>query len=214
MKNHLPEHPTPKSENIIWHESSITRSSRAHQRKHKSIVLWFTGLSGSGKSTLANAVNSALFQNGLATYVLDGDNIRHGLCKDLGFSDSDRTENIRRIGEVSKLFLDAGIIVLTAFVSPFRADRETARKLVDESDFLEIYCAANLDICEERDTKGLYAKARAGEIKDFTGISSPYEEPRKPDLKIETGLESVEDCVEIVLKKLIELKIFAEVKSF
>ena len=197
----------PKGTNIVWHEASVDRKSRAQQRGHRSAILWFTGLSGSGKSTLANAVNAALFEQGLATYVLDGDNIRHSLCKDLGFSDSDREENIRRIGEVAKLFLDAGVIVLTAFVSPFRADRDKARKLVDVDDFIEIHCAADLSICEERDTKGLYAKARAGEIKDFTGISSPYEDPASPELKINTGEKSLDSCVEIVLKTLLDRKV-------
>lgn len=197
----------PKGTNIVWHEASVDRQSRAQQRGHRSAILWFTGLSGSGKSTLANAVNAALFEQGLATYVLDGDNIRHSLCKDLGFSDSDREENIRRIGEVAKLFLDAGVIVLTAFVSPFRADRDKARKLVDVDDFIEIHCAADLSICEERDTKGLYAKARAGEIKDFTGISSPYEDPASPELKINTGEQNLETCVEIVLKTLLDRKV-------
>ena len=197
----------PKGTNIVWHEASVDRQSRAQQRGHRSAILWFTGLSGSGKSTLANAVNAALFEQGLATYVLDGDNIRHSLCKDLGFSDSDREENIRRIGEVAKLFLDAGVIVLTAFVSPFRADRDKARKLVDVDDFIEIHCAADLTICEERDTKGLYAKARAGEIKDFTGISSPYEDPASPELKINTGEQSLDRCVEIVLKTLLDRKV-------
>ena len=197
----------PKGTNIVWHEASVDRQSRAQQRGHRSAILWFTGLSGSGKSTLANAVNAALFEQGLATYVLDGDNIRHSLCKDLGFSDSDREENIRRIGEVAKLFLDAGVIVLTAFVSPFRADRDKARKLVDVDDFIEIHCAADLTICEERDTKGLYAKARAGEIKDFTGISSPYEDPASPELKINTGEQNLETCVEIVLKTLLDRKV-------
>ena len=197
----------PKGTNIVWHEASVDRQSRAQQRGHRSAILWFTGLSGSGKSTLANAVNAALFEQGLATYVLDGDNIRHSLCKDLGFSDSDREENIRRIGEVAKLFLDAGVIVLTAFVSPFRADRDKARKLVDVDDFIEIHCAADLSICEERDTKGLYAKARAGEIKDFTGISSPYEDPASPELKINTGEQNLETCVEIVLKSLLDRKV-------
>ena len=150
------------STNIAWHEASVGRDERSKQRGHRSAILWFTGLSGSGKSTLANAVNAALFERGLATYVLDGDNIRHGLCKDLGFSDADREENIRRIGEVAKLFLDAGMIVLTAFVSPFRADRDKARGLVEDGDFLEVFCAADLDVCESRDPKGLYAKARAG----------------------------------------------------
>jgi adenylylsulfate kinase len=159
-------------------------------------------LSGAGKSTLANAVNSALFEQGLACYVLDGDNVRHGLCSDLGFSDGDREENIRRIGEVAKLFLDAGVVVLTAFVSPFRADRHRARALVEEGDFIEIHCAADLNVCEERDTKGLYAKARSGEIKEFTGISSPYEEPEQPELRIDTGHQSLDDCVSQVLAHL------------
>ncbi len=198
---------TSKATNIVWHHASVTRHARAQQREHKSGILWFTGLSGSGKSTLANAVNAALFERGLSTYVLDGDNIRHGLCKDLGFSDADREENIRRIGEVSKLFLDAGVIVLTAFVSPFRDDRAKARDLVDQGDFIEIYCAADLNVCEDRDTKGLYAKARAGEIKDFTGISSPYEEPESPEISINTGVIELNECVEIVVSKLIDLRI-------
>ena len=167
-----------------------------------SAILWFTGLSGAGKSTLANAVNSALFEQGLACYVLDGDNVRHGLCSDLGFSDADREENIRRIGEVAKLFLDAGVVVLTAFVSPFRADRARARALVEPGDFIEIHCAADLEVCEERDTKGLYAKARAGVIKEFTGISSPYEAPEQPELLIDTGRQSLESCVLQVLAHL------------
>ncbi len=201
---------TPKSTNIVWHDSSINRDARSLQRGHKSVILWFTGLSGSGKSTLANAVNAALFAKGVATYVLDGDNIRHGLCRDLGFSDSDREENIRRIGEVAKLFLDAGVIVLTAFVSPFRADREKARALVPEGDFIEIYCAASLTVCEGRDTKGLYAKARSGQIKEFTGISSPYEEPDSPELKIETGSQDLQTSTQLVMNKLIELDLVSE----
>jgi len=192
------------STNIAWHHASVDRAARAEQRGHRSAILWFTGLSGSGKSTLANAVNQALFERGLACYVLDGDNIRHGLCKDLGFSDADREENIRRIGEVSKLFLDAGVVVLTAFVSPFKADRDRARSLVENGDFVEIHCAADLSVCEERDTKGLYAKARAGEIKEFTGISSPYEAPEKPELRVDTGSQSLEACVELVIKHLRE----------
>ena len=190
------------STNIAWHHASVDRAARAEQRGHRSAILWFTGLSGSGKSTLANAVNQALFERGLACYVLDGDNIRHGLCKDLGFSDADREENIRRIGEVSKLFLDAGVVVLTAFVSPFKADRDRARALVAAGDFVEIHCAANLAVCEERDTKGLYAKARAGEIKEFTGISSPYEAPEAPELKVDTGSQTLEQSVEQVLAYL------------
>ena len=192
----------PVATNIVWHHSTVTRAARAHQRGHRSAILWFTGLSGAGKSTLANAVNSALFEQGLACYVLDGDNVRHGLCSDLGFSDGDREENIRRIGEVAKLFLDAGVVVLTAFVSPFRADRHRARALVEEGDFIEIHCAADLNVCEERDTKGLYAKARSGEIKEFTGISSPYEEPEQPELRIDTGHQSLDNCVSQVLAHL------------
>jgi len=192
------------STNIAWHHASVDRAARAEQRGHRSAILWFTGLSGSGKSTLANAVNQALFERGLACYVLDGDNIRHGLCKDLGFSDADREENIRRIGEVSKLFLDAGVVVLTAFVSPFKADRDRARALVEGGDFVEIHCSADLSVCEERDTKGLYAKARAGEIKEFTGISSPYEAPENPELRVDTGSQSLEACVEVVINHLRE----------
>ena len=195
---------TPKATNLVWHEASVDRQARASQRGHSSSILWFTGLSGSGKSTLANAVNAALFERGLATYVLDGDNIRHGLCKDLGFSDADREENIRRIGEVAKLFLDAGVIVLTAFVSPFRADRDKARALVADGDFLEIHCAADLAVCESRDPKGLYAKARAGQIKEFTGISSPYEAPEKPELCLDTGAQNLEQCVAAVINLLEE----------
>ncbi|NDG74904.1 MAG: adenylyl-sulfate kinase [Synechococcaceae bacterium WB8_1B_136] len=191
------------STNIAWHHTSVDRDARAQQRGHRSAILWFTGLSGAGKSTLANAVNSALFEQGLSCYVLDGDNVRHGLCADLGFSDADREENIRRIGEVAKLFLDAGVVVLTAFVSPFRADRRRARALVEAGDFIEIHCAADLTVCEQRDTKGLYAKARAGEIKDFTGISSPYEMPEHPELRVDTGSQSLEESVQQVLTYLI-----------
>jgi adenylylsulfate kinase len=191
-----------KSSNIVWHQASVDRTRQAERQGHNSAILWFTGLSGSGKSTLANAVNAELFARGLSSYVLDGDNIRHGLCKDLGFSDHDREENIRRIGEVAKLFLDAGVIVLTAFVSPFRADRDKARALVQAGDFIEIHCAADLQACESRDPKGLYAKARAGEIKEFTGISSPYEAPEAPELRVETGALSLEQCVGLVIREL------------
>jgi adenylylsulfate kinase len=190
------------STNIAWHQAAVTRDERAQQRGHRSAILWFTGLSGAGKSTLANAVNAALFERGLACYVLDGDNIRHGLCKDLGFSDADREENIRRIGEVAKLFVDAGVVALTAFVSPFKADRDKVRALVPAGDFIEIHCAADLGVCEQRDTKGLYAKARAGEIKEFTGISSPYEAPEAPELKVDTGSQSLEESVSQVLTYL------------
>ena len=196
-----------QAKNIVWHQASVNREAISKKLGHKSTIIWFTGLSGSGKSTLANAVNLALFNRGCSCYVLDGDNIRHGLCHDLGFSDSDREENIRRISEVAKLFLDAGVIVLTAFVSPFRVDRDKARALVKENDFVEIHCAASISACEARDPKGLYAKARAGSIKEFTGISSPYEEPLKPEIRVDTGNISLEDCVEIVLSKLIELEL-------
>ena len=188
--------------NIVWHDTSIGRQERASKQKHQSAILWFTGLSGSGKSTLANAVNSSLFEKGYNTYVLDGDNVRHGLCKDLGFSESDRSENIRRIGEVAKLFIDAGVIVLTAFVSPFKADRERARLLVRKEDFIEIHCSANLEVCESRDPKGLYAKARDGKIKDFTGISSPYELPESPELIIDTDKLNIGESTEIIVRAL------------
>ena len=192
------------STNIAWHHSAVTREARAERRGHRSAILWFTGLSGSGKSTLANAVNQALFERGLACYVLDGDNIRHGLCKDLGFSDADREENIRRIGEVSKLFLDAGVVVLTAFVSPFRADRDRARALVEPGDFIEIHCAADLAVCEERDTKGLYAKARAGQIPEFTGISSPYEAPEQPSCTLDASHAPLDELVHTLIRILDE----------
>jgi len=193
------------SNNIVWHPATVTNADRAKLNGHRSAVLWFTGLSGSGKSTLANAVSQHLHQRRVHTYVLDGDNIRHGLCKDLGFGDSDRVENIRRIGEVAKLFADAGLITLTAFVSPFRSDRLRVRSLVESmgtSYFIEIYCATNLAICEERDSKGLYRKARLGEIAHFTGISSPYEEPETPELILNSGTETVETCSLQVIRYL------------
>ncbi len=192
------------SKNIVWHDTSITRQEREALNGHKSAILWFTGLSGAGKSTLANAVEDALHNMGTRTYVLDGDNIRHGLCKDMGFSDADRKENIRRIGEVSKLFVDAGTVALTAFISPFRSDRDAVRELVPEGDFIEIYCKCSLDVCEERDPKGLYKKARAGEIPEFTGISSPYEEPLNPEITVETDKQSLGESVEQVIDVLRE----------
>tara|TARA_Y100001968_G_scaffold328973_1_gene377257 strand:+ start:9532 stop:10152 length:621 start_codon:yes stop_codon:yes gene_type:complete len=173
--------------NIKWHDLTIDRARLEKMRGHKGMVIWFTGLSGSGKSTLANALNESLHLQGLSTFILDGDNIRHGLCKDLGFSDKDREENIRRIGEVANLFMNAGIITITAFVSPFKKDREKVKNIIGPSDFIEIYCSANLDVCEARDTKGLYKKARLGKIKEFTGISSPYEIPPDPNIIVETG---------------------------
>ena len=198
---------TSNTKNIVWHNASVSRSQLSQKREHQSAIIWFTGLSGSGKSTLANAVNLALFHREVSSYVLDGDNVRHGLCKDLGFSNVDRQENIRRIGEVSKLFLDAGIIVLTAFVSPFREDRQIARQLVEKGEFIEVYCSADLQICESRDTKGLYAQARQGKIKDFTGISSPYEAPEKPELVVQTGVDNLDTCVNQVLDNLLQMNI-------
>lgn len=193
-----------QSSNTVWHHSTVTRVRREQQNGHKSVILWFTGLSGAGKSTLAHAVEERLYQLGCRTFVLDGDNVRHGLCGDLGFTDQDRQENIRRIAELAKLMLEAGTIALTAFISPFRAERNLARKLVPHGDFIEIYCSCDLSICEERDVKGLYKKARQGEIKHFTGISSPYEIPEKPELKVDTGKYSLEECVEQVLALLRE----------
>jgi len=166
-----------QSSNTLWHHAVIQREHRQQQNGHRSAILWFTGLSGAGKSTLAHAVEERLHQLGCRTYVLDGDNVRHGLCGDLGFSAADRTENIRRIGEVAKLMIDAGVIALTAFISPFRADRERVRGMVMHGEFIEIYCHCPVEVCETRDVKGLYQRARAGEVKDFTGISSPYEAP-------------------------------------
>ena len=195
-----------RKKNIKWHESSISRQNLESLRGHKGMVLWFTGLSGSGKSTLANALNETLHAKKISTYLLDGDNIRHGLCKDLGFSDKDREENIRRIGEVSNLFMNAGIVTITAFVSPFKSDREKVRNIIGK-DFIEIFCAASLDICEKRDTKGLYKKARSGEIKDFTGISSPYEIPSDPEIIVETGSLDLRNSVNQIIKYLCEKKL-------
>ena len=188
--------------NIKWHNLSIDRNKLERMRGHKGFVIWFTGLSGSGKSTLANAVNEVLHLDGLSTYVLDGDNIRHGLCKDLGFSDKDREENIRRIGEVANLFMNAGIITITAFVSPFISDRNKVRKIIGSKDFIEVYCSADIDVCESRDTKGLYKKARLGEIQEFTGISSPYEAPANPEIVVDTGSLDLNESVERVINYL------------
>ena len=193
-----------KSSDVVWHHATVTRDRRQQQNSHKSVILWFTGLSGAGKSTLAHCVEESLYQKGCRTFVLDGDNIRHGLCGDLGFSIEDRTENIRRISEVAKLMMEAGVITLTAFISPFRAEREKARKIFPHGEFLEIYCQCPLEVCEQRDVKGLYKKARDGEIKDFTGISSPYEEPAKPELVVKTSEDSLEECAKQVLDLLEE----------
>lgn len=188
-----------KSTNITWHETTVHKKDRHIQNGHGSCVLWFTGLSGSGKSTIANAVSHELHQQGINEYVLDGDNIRHGLNKDLGFSDHDRKENIRRIGEVAKLFVESGKIVMTAFISPFRSDRTLVRELFDEGEFVEIFIDCPLEECERRDPKKLYAKARLGEIKGFTGIDSPYEEPIHPEITIRSDLLTVEEAVQQVV---------------
>lgn len=189
---------------VFWHEASVTKADRQALNGHKSCILWFTGLSGSGKSTLANALAKALHQRQVRTFVLDGDNVRHGLNKDLGFSPEDRMENIRRIGEVAKLFVEAGIITLTAFISPYRSDREQVRALVEEGEFIEVYVKCDLATCEERDPKGLYRKARAGEITNFTGIDAPYEEPLNPEITIDTRKLSVEEAVNVLLMELLK----------
>ena len=194
-----------RSTNIIYHQASVTRKRRNQANQHHSIIIWFTGLSGSGKSTLAHVLEEKLFKKRCGTYVLDGDNVRHGLNSNLDFSDNDRKENIRRIGEVSKLMLEAGIIVMTAFISPFREDRSQVRKLMPKGDFIEIYCKASLEVCEGRDVKGLYKRARAGEIKNYTGIDSPYEIPKNPELIIDTDKESLEESVSKIFSFL-ELK--------
>lgn len=190
------------SSNVTWHHASVTRARRETVNGHKSFILWFTGLSGAGKSTLAHCVEESLFERGCRTYVFDGDNVRHGLCADLGFSTEDRRENIRRIGEMSKLFIDAGVIALTAFISPFREDRQMVRSLVPPGDFIEVFCNAPLSVCEQRDVKGLYQKARRGEVREFTGISSPYEEPLDPELTVHTGRDGVETCAQEVIAYL------------
>lgn len=191
-----------KATNITWHEGDVTKEDREKLLGQKGVVIWFTGLSGSGKSTLAVEVEKKLFTQGRACYRLDGDNVRHGINKDLGFSDEDRTENIRRIGEVAKLFADAGIIVMTSFISPFRADRDIVRALLPEGEFIEAYVQCSLEECERRDPKGLYKKARAGEIPDFTGIDSAYEEPMDPEIVVATDKMGIEEATDFLLKEL------------
>lgn len=189
---------------VMWHHASVTRNLREKQNGHRSFILWFTGLSASGKSTLAHALEAKLHDLGCRTFVFDGDNVRHGLCADLSFSAEDRHENIRRIGEMAKLFIEAGTIALTAFISPYKTDREEIRHLVGEDNFIEIYCHCSLETCEARDKKGLYRSARSGEIKDFTGISSPYEAPEHPELDIDTEKYSVEESVEKIMDFLLD----------
>ncbi len=194
----------PISPNAVWHHATVTRARREAQNGHRGAIIWFTGLSGAGKSTLAHAVEEELFQRGCRTFVLDGDNVRHGLCGDLGFSAKDRVENIRRIGEMSKLFMEAGVIVFAAFISPFRAERERVRGMVAHGDFIEIFCDSPLEICEIRDVKGIYKKARAGQIAEFTGISSPYEAPEDPELTVKTGAAELDACVQQVVREIVQ----------
>jgi adenylylsulfate kinase len=193
-----------KATNIVWHQGAVTRADRAQMNGHKSCIVWLTGLSGSGKSTIAVDLEKRLWERGVRAYILDGDNIRHGLNKNLGFSPADRTENIRRIGEVAKLFTEAGLVALTAFISPYRADRDQVRALVPAGDFVEVHVDCPIDVCEQRDVKGLYKKARAGEIKEFTGISAPYEAPLTPELSIDTSMQSVEASARQILRYLEE----------
>ncbi len=192
------------STNVVWHHATVTRARREQLNGHRGAVIWFTGLSGSGKSTLAHEVEEALHQRGCRTFVLDGDNVRHGLCGDLGFSQEARIENIRRVGEVAKLFMEAGVIVLTAFISPYRTDRERVRSMLGHNDFIEIYCDSSIEVCESRDVKGLYQKARAGQISEFTGISSPYEVPENPEIIVNTGGSELHECVHQIVSRLIE----------
>ena len=190
--------------NVVWHNTTISNENRNELLKQKPFVLWFTGLSASGKSTLANIVEQKLFKMNYKTYLLDGDNIRHGLNSDLGFSEESRVENIRRIGEVSKLFLDAGIITLTAFISPFKSDRQLVRQLFNKGQFLEVFIDSSLEVCEERDPKGMYAKARSGEIKNFTGISSPYEPPENPEIHVINNSITLDEASEKIISYLVE----------
>ena len=192
------------ADNIVWHDHKITRAERSVNKNQKPCLLWFTGLSGSGKSTIANALDVALHKRGYHTFLLDGDNVRHGLCSDLGFSDDDREENIRRVGEVCKLFADAGLIVMSAFISPFTSDRRMVRKLFPAGEFIEVFMDTPLATCEERDPKGLYQKARSGQIEHFTGIDSPYEIPSHPELRLDTSTMSVEECVDTLIAYLLE----------
>lgn len=198
------------STNLTWHDATVGKHERAASKHQQPCVIWFTGLSGAGKSTLANALDRALYELGYHCYLLDGDNVRHGLNRDLGFSDADRVENIRRIAELAKLFADAGLIVMTAFISPFRADRQLARELAAAGEFVEVHVAAALAVCEQRDPKGLYKKARAGQIPNFTGIDSAYEEPENPEVRVDTGEMELTACVDQLLAYLREQGILRE----
>ena len=196
-----------QDENIVWHAQTVSRDKKQQHKGHKPVLLWYTGLSGSGKSTVANAVEAKLFSLGCHTYLLDGDNVRMGLNKGLTFSDEDRIENIRRISEVAKLFVDAGLIVSTAFISPFKADRAQARSIVNEGEFVEVFIDTSLAVCESRDPKGLYKKARAGEIPNFTGISSAFDVPENPDIHVKTAEQTIEQCADQIVDYLINNKI-------
>lgn len=202
------ETPT-KDENVVWHHHSIDKEFRAKLKGQQPVVLWFTGLSGAGKSTVAGALETRLAESGYHTYLLDGDNVRHGLCSDLGFSEQDRRENIRRIGELAKLMADAGLIVLSAFISPHRAERQLVREMLPEGEFLEVFVNTSLEVCEQRDPKGLYKKARAGEIANFTGIDSEYEAPLNPEIDLRAGEKSIDELVDDCLQVLKARKVIA-----
>jgi len=195
--------------NLVWHDHKVTKKSRSNHKNQKSCLIWFTGLSGSGKSTVANALDEWLFENQYHTYLLDGDNVRHGLNKDLGFTDDDRVENIRRVGEVSGLFVDAGLITLSAFISPFLEERKMVREMFDPGEFIEIYISTSLEICEGRDPKGMYQKARSGEIKHFTGVSSEYEAPTNAEIVLDAGALSVEESVGLIIDYLVSYGILS-----
>ena len=192
------------SSNVVWHSHPVDQETRAEQKSQRPLVFWFTGLSASGKSTIAGALEQVLTRQGYHTYLLDGDNVRHGLCSDLGFSDEDRHENIRRIGEMVKLFVDSGTIAISAFISPFRSDRDRVRALFPDGEFMEVYCRCSLSECEHRDVKGMYKKARAGLIKEFTGISSPYEEPAAAEIELDTESQTVDQSVEEAVRVLVD----------
>ena len=199
-----------KYDNVVWHHATVTRGRREMKNGHKSIVLWFTGLSGAGKSTLAHALEERLHEMGCRTFVFDGDNVRHGLNSDLGFSKQHRRENLRRIGEMCKLFIEAGVVAITAFISPYKEDRLVVRQMFNNGDFIEIFCDCDLDICERRDVKGMYAKARKGEISEFTGISAPYEIPENAEIIVNTGHSTLEDCVQEIIEYLIKINLFTK----
>ncbi len=203
----------PKSTDITWHKPLVTQADRERRSGYKGVVIWLTGLPSSGKSTLAHEVERLLFERGCNSYVLDGDNIRHRLNKDLGFSPEDREENIRRIGEVANLFADAGVIVLTAFISPYREDRDRARALNEQGRFFEVFCKCTVEECERRDPKGLWGRARKGDIREFTGVSAPYEEPAAPEITVETDKRSLEECAEQIMRYLEEQGIIKKVGS-